>query len=115
MSLKMNRKRNAQIATSAPLFAALGDETRLSLVVKLSQGIPHSISQLTDGSPLTRQGITKHLHVLEKAGIVRSVRTGREILFKLDPAPLKEVKDYLELVSGQWDHALSKLKAFVEG
>jgi DNA-binding transcriptional ArsR family regulator len=98
----------------APIFAALGDQTRLSLVAKLSRGRPSSISQLTAGSKLTRQAITKHLRVLKNAGIVRSVRTGRQSLFEFDPEPIEEIKDYLDLVCEQWDQALSRLKAFVE-
>ncbi|HYR84543.1 MAG TPA: metalloregulator ArsR/SmtB family transcription factor [Terriglobia bacterium] len=99
----------------APVFAALGDETRLSLVATLSGGgQPRSISQLTEGSSLTRQAITKHLRVLENAGIVHSVRTGRESLFEFDPEPIDEIKEYLELVSEHWDQALSRLKSFVE-
>jgi DNA-binding transcriptional ArsR family regulator len=69
---------------------------------------------LTEGSKLTRQAITKHLHVLEGAGIVRSVRAGRESLFEFDPKPMEEVKSYLEQVSEQWDRVLGRLKAFVE-
>jgi DNA-binding transcriptional ArsR family regulator len=98
----------------APVFAALGDETRLSLVAKLCGGRPHSISQLTQGTKLSRQAITKHLRVLENAGIVRSVRAGRESRFEFDPAPIGELKEYLDLVSEQWDQALSRLKSFVE-
>ena len=98
----------------APVFAALGDQTRLSLVAKLSGGEPHSISQLTSGSRLTRQAITKHLRVLENAGIVRSVRAGRESLFRFERQPIDEARQYLALVSEQWDQALSRLKSFVE-
>jgi DNA-binding transcriptional ArsR family regulator len=98
----------------APVFAALGDETRLSLVGKLCGGQPHSISQLTRGSRLTRQAVTKHLRVLEKAGIVHSVRAGRESLFEFDPQPLVGIKEYLDFVSEQWDQALARLKSFVE-
>jgi DNA-binding transcriptional ArsR family regulator len=98
----------------APVFAALGDATRLSLVAKLCSGRPSSISQLTKGSRLTRQAITKHLRVLESAGIVRSLRAGRENLFEFDPRPIDEIKDYLDLVSEQWDRALSRLRLFVE-
>ena len=98
----------------APIFAALGDETRLSLVRKLSSGQPCSISQLTGGSRLTRQAITKHLRVLERARIVRSVRAGRESRFEFDPKPIAEIRSYLDLVSEQWDQALARLKAFVE-
>ncbi|HKV28169.1 MAG TPA: metalloregulator ArsR/SmtB family transcription factor [Candidatus Acidoferrales bacterium] len=98
----------------AHVFAALGDETRLSLVAKLCNGRPRSISQLTEGSKLTRQAITKHLRVLEIAGIVHSIRAGRESLFGFDPEPMEEAEKYLDLVSEQWDQALSRLKAFVE-
>ena len=99
----------------APVFAAMGDQTRLSLVAKLCSGQPRSISQLTEGSKLTRQAITKHLRVLEKAEIVHSMRAGREILFEFNPEPLGELKKYLDLVSEQWDQALAGLKSFVEG
>ena len=96
------------------LFAALGDETRLALVRRLASGRPRSISQLTEGSPLTRQAITKHLRVLAHAGIVRSVRAGRESLYEFEPKPMIEMNQYLQFVSRQWDEALSRLKAFVE-
>ncbi|HEY7615173.1 MAG TPA: metalloregulator ArsR/SmtB family transcription factor [Terriglobales bacterium] len=98
----------------APVFAALGDETRLALVAKLSGGRPYSISQLTEGSRLTRQAVTKHLRVLESAGIVHSARAGRESRFKLDPEPILAIKEYLDFVSEQWDQALSRLRRFVE-
>ena len=96
------------------MFAALGDETRLVLVARLCAGQPSSISQLTEGSKLTRQAITKHLRVLEGAGIVRGVRAGRESLFEFDPKPMEEIKSYLQQVSEQWDKVLGRLKAFVE-
>lgn len=96
------------------MFAALGDATRLSLVAKLSGGPPLSISRLAQGSRLTRQAITKHLRVLEGAGVARSMRVGRENLFALQPEPLKEAQDYLERVSSQWDRVLARLKVHVE-
>jgi DNA-binding transcriptional ArsR family regulator len=99
----------------APVFAALGDETRLALVARLCRRQPYSISQLTEGSKLTRQAITKHLRVLESAGIVHGVRRGRESLFEFNPEPMEDIKEYLDLVSEQWDQALSRLKSFVEG
>jgi DNA-binding transcriptional ArsR family regulator len=105
----------ARQRTHAPVFAALGDETRLLLVAKLCGGQPRSIAQLTVGSKLTRQAITKHLRVLERAEIVHGVRAGRESLFKFDPEPMEDLKKYLERVSEQWDQALARLKAFVEG
>jgi DNA-binding transcriptional ArsR family regulator len=98
----------------APVFAALGDETRLALVAKLCGGRPYSISQLAEGSKLTRQAITKHLRVLEHAGIVHSVRSGRESRFEFNPEPIDQMKQYLDSVSEQWDQTLSRLKSFVE-
>jgi DNA-binding transcriptional ArsR family regulator len=84
------------------------------LVAKLSSGEPRSISQLTAGSRLTRQAITKHLRVLESAGIVNSIRAGRENLFEFNPRPIDGAREYLELVSKHWDSALARLKAMVE-
>jgi len=96
------------------VFASLGDETRLALVMKLCGGQPHSITQLTRGSGLTRQAVTKHLRALERSGIVRSERAGRESRFAFDPEPIVGIREYLDFVSEQWDEALSRLKAFVE-
>ena len=98
----------------AAVCAALGDETRLSLIAALASGEPRSIAQLTGGTRITRQAITKHLRVLEHAGIVHSTRSGRESRFGFDPAPLNELQNYLGRVSQQWDQALARLKAFVE-
>ena len=84
-------------------------------MAKLCGGQPRSISQLTAGSRLTRQAITKHLRVLERAEIVHCVRAGRESLFEFNPEPMEELKRYLDLVSEQWDQALARLKSFVEG
>ena len=115
MSHRSHSNLAAKRRTHALVFAALGDATRLSLVAVLCGGQPRSISQLTEGSRLTRQAITKHLRVLESAGVVRSVRTGRESLFRLDSERIEEAKGYLDRVSEQWDQALSRLKSFVEG
>ncbi len=115
MSRKSRSSMTAKRHARAHVFAALGDATRLSLVAKLCGGQPRSISQLTEGSNLTRQAITKHLRVLESVEVVHSVRRGRESLFELDPEPIEEIKKYLDLVSEQWDRALSRLKSFVEG
>ena len=98
----------------APVFAALGDETRLSLVGKLCADSPQSISELTKGSDLTRQAISKHLRVLENVGIVHRERAGRESLYQFDPLAIEKAKQYLDLVSEQWDQSLARLKAFVE-
>jgi DNA-binding transcriptional ArsR family regulator len=104
----------AALRSRASVFAALGDETRLSVLSRLAKGEPESISRLTAGTRLTRQAVTKHLRVLEGAGVVRSVRVGRESRFTLQPRPIDEARAYLDLVSRQWDDALARLKAFVE-
>ncbi len=107
-------RRRSAIREPAVVFAALGDQTRLALVADLARGRPHSISELSAGSPLTRQAITKHLRILERAGVVRHVRIGRESQFSLDPQPIEGVRKYLEDVSQQWGEALSRAKAFLE-
>ena len=114
MSHRSHSSLAAKRRRQALLFAALGDATRLSLVAKLCARLPYSISQLTQGSKLSRQAITKHLRVLESAGIVHSIRMGRESRFEFDPQPLEGIKQYLDFVSEQWDQPLSRLKSFVE-
>ncbi|MGA7634723.1 MAG: winged helix-turn-helix domain-containing protein [Terriglobales bacterium] len=113
-SSRASKRRASRGTNPALVFAALGDRTRLALVAKLSGRHPYSISRLTRGSKLTRQAITKHLRVLESAGIVHSVRAGRESRFEFDPQPMEGVRQYLDFVSEQWNQALSRLKAFVE-
>jgi DNA-binding transcriptional ArsR family regulator len=108
-----SRSGAAALKIRASVFAALGDETRLSVLVKLAKGRAQSISSLTAGTRLTRQGMTKHLRVLEGAGVVRSVRAGRESRFALEPKPIDDARVYLDRVSRQWDEALARLKAFV--
>lgn len=98
----------------AELFAALGDPTRLELVHRLGRAERNSISSLSAGMKLSRQGVTKHLRVLENAGIVESNRVGREIQFLLKPESLTPVQEYLQLVSSQWDAAILRLQTFVE-
>jgi DNA-binding transcriptional ArsR family regulator len=107
-------KRISNRIRPAVVFAALGDKTRLAIVARLSSGKPASIVHLTAGSRLTRQAVTKHLRVLQHAGIVRSTRAGRESLFTLDPQPVLALQDYLDRVSRNWDQALARLKSFVE-
>ena len=108
------RPPETQPLSPAQLFAALGDETRLQLVDRLAGGKPQSISTLSERTPLTRQAITKHLHVLESAGLVRGTRAGRERLYAFEPTALDALQAYLERVSRHWDHALERLRGFVE-
>lgn len=101
-------------ANIAPVFAALGDPTRLGLVSRLLGGEPQSISQLADGFDLTRQAVTKHLRVLEQAGVVEHERIGRESRYVFTPASIGEARDYLARAAVQWDEAIDRLKSFVE-
>ncbi len=98
----------------ARVFAALGDPTRLKLIALLCAGGAFSISQLTAGTEISRQGVTKHLHVLAEAGVVRDVKVGRERLWQLEPARIEEAKRTLEIIGRQWETALGKLKRFAE-
>jgi DNA-binding transcriptional ArsR family regulator len=99
---------------AAPLFAALGDDVRLTLVVRLSKGEPLSITQLAKGLPISRQGVTKHLHVLESAGLIKGGKAGREQRWEVNPASLRYAQQYLDIIARQWSEALLRLKVLVE-
>jgi DNA-binding transcriptional ArsR family regulator len=114
MSARSRKRAPAAWHGRAAAFAALGDATRLALVATLASGEPRSIAELTAGSRLTRQAITKHLRVLQRAGMVRCERAGRESRFAFDPRPVEEMREYLASVSAAWDAALGRLKDFVE-
>jgi DNA-binding transcriptional ArsR family regulator len=105
---------NAELSKSAPMFAALGDATRLRLIAVLCAEGAMSIAQLTAGTDITRQAVTKHLHVLADAGLVRDVKVGREHLWEFERAQLEEARHSLELIALQWDRALMKLKLALE-
>ena len=96
------------------VFAALADPTRLMLIERLGDGESRSIAALSRNGVITRQAVTKHLAVLEQAGLVRRERAGRESLYRLHPAPLTDARAYLESVALQWEDALQRLKRFVE-
>src|SRR5262245_4222488 len=113
MSRRGNALAKADLEHSAAMFAALGDETRLRLVSSLCSG-DRSISELTSGTDITRQAVTKHLHVLADAGLVRDVWSGRERRWQLERQRLLEARRSLELIEQQWDVALAKLKRAVE-
>ena len=106
--------RGKPLQNCAPIFAALGDEMRLRLIAALCVGGAMSITQLTSGTDITRQAVTKHLGVLAAAGLVRDVKVGRERLWEFEPKLLEEARRSLEIIARQWDHALAKLKLAVE-
>lgn len=108
------RRASLAVEQSAPLFAALGDPTRLHLISRLAGGGPMSITALTAGAEVTRQAVTKHLQVLAEAGIVRDSRLGRERVWELEPRGLHKARRAIELLSRRWDEALERLRAFVE-
>ena len=101
--------------SSAQLFAALGDETRLRLVTRLSGGGPMSIARLTEGAGVTRQAISKHLRVMEGTGVVRCTKKGRESIWQLNQKRLDYARRYLDTISKQWDDRLERLRELVEG
>ena len=107
-------RRVEKLAGAAPVFAALGDETRLGLVARLCTGGPMPIARLTAGMGVTRQAVTKHLHVLAGAGLARGTRVGRDHIWEIEPARLDEARRWLGHIEGQWDEALRRLKAAVE-
>lgn len=114
----MSPRRSAaatRLHESAPVFAALGDETRLQIVARLCAEGPLSITRLSEGAGVTRQAITKHLNALSDAGLARNERSGREQIWELDTRRLEMARRCLDHISDQWDVALNRLKAFVEG
>jgi DNA-binding transcriptional ArsR family regulator len=113
-SKRARPKKNSSLRNSAPIFAALGDETRLRLIAVLCAGGAVSIAQLTSGTEITRQAVTKHLHVLAAAGLVRDIKVGRERLWEFEPMQLEAARRSLDVIARQWDHALDKLKTALE-
>ena len=104
----------SSVRDAAPVFAALGDATRLSLVTRLCGDGPLSIARLSEGTDVTRQAVTKHLNALADAGLARHRRSGRELIWELEPRRLEMARRYLDRISDQWDAALGRLAALVE-
>lgn len=108
------KRLDTHIEAPSALFAALGDPTRLRLVVRLSQGESLSIKELASGTKMTRQAVTKHLHVLSVAGVATASRLGREQRWSLDQRQLAQARLFLDRISQQWADALARLKSAVE-
>lgn len=103
-----------RVREAVPVFAALGDATRLGLLGRLSAEGPLSITRLSEGTGVTRQAVTRHLYALGEVGLVRHARRGRERVWELEPRRLEKARLYLDQISAQWDAAAERLKAFVE-
>jgi DNA-binding transcriptional ArsR family regulator len=106
--------RTGSLRQAAPVFAALGDETRLRLISSLSTGRARSIAELTAETDVSRQAVTKHLRVLRKAGLARDTKSGRQRLWEFESTRLDKARRSLDLLAEQWDQALGRLKSLVE-
>ena len=96
------------------IFAALADPMRRNLLVKLAESSPKTATQLAQEYPITRQGILKHLTVLEAAGLVAVHQEGREKRYVLTPEPLSELERWIDTIGALWDERLSRLKTWLE-
>jgi DNA-binding transcriptional ArsR family regulator len=100
--------------TESPIFAALADPMRRELIVNLAENSPRTATQLADEYPITRQGILKHLNILQDAGLVAVHQKGREKRYTLTPEPLGELDQWIKDISAKWDERLLRLKTFLE-
>ena len=94
-----------------PVFAALSDATRRSLLTRLADGGPATATQLAAELPISRQAVVKHLEALREAQLVTSVREGREVRYTVTPEPLADAVGWIADVGGQWDSRLAALQA----
>lgn len=88
---------------AAALFAILGDPTRLQLLVTLRSGVARPIARLAIQAGMTRQAVTKHLRLLEQAGLVTRTSAGRETHYRYVPGTLDAARRYLDAIAGRWE------------
>jgi DNA-binding transcriptional ArsR family regulator len=96
------------------IFAAIADSTRRDLLVKLAEISPRTATQLAKEYPITRQGILKHLNILEAAGLVAVQQQGREKRYSLTPEPLGDLEAWIKQLGAKWDERLLRLKTMLE-
>jgi len=96
------------------LFAALSDPMRRELLLDLAEHSPRTATQLAQAYPITRQGILKHLTILEEASLVSVHQAGREKRYTLTPEPLEELGQWIEDLGAKWDQRLLRLKTWLE-
>ena len=97
------------------VFAAVADPTRRSILGRLRGEGALSVSSLAHVLPISRQAVTKHLDVLERAGLIRKRVQGRERLHELEAEPLREVDDWLAPYAAVWDERLEWLRIHLDG
>ena len=98
----------------AHIFAALADSTRRNLLMNLAENSPKTATQLAADYPITRQGILKHLHILEEAGLVAIYQKWREKRYTLTAEPLNDIEEWIKEISAKWDQRLQRLKIMLE-
>lgn len=96
------------------IFAALADPTRQDLLANLAENSPKTATELAEEYPMTRQGILKHLQILEEVGLVVVSQRGREKRFSFTPEPLSDIDEWLKAISAKWDQRLFRLKTMIE-
>lgn len=114
MSASTSKRAERDLAKASDVFFALGDRTRLAVVTRLGRGGALSATALSADAEVTRQAISKHLRVLEDAGLVTHERQGREVLYALEPARLESARVFLDVVSASWDRALERLRSHLD-
>src|SRR6187549_1177841 len=98
----------------SPVFAALADPVRRSLIQNLAAHSPRTATQLAAEYPISRQGIRKHLTILQDAGLVSVEQAGRDKCYSLTPAPFGDLEQWLAKIEILWDQRLARLKDLLE-
>jgi DNA-binding transcriptional ArsR family regulator len=99
---------------SADVFHAVADPTRRAILDRL-RGRAVAVAELAAGFDMTRPAVSKHLRVLRQANLVREERDGRQRVYRLDPAPLRDVSQWVESYRTFWSANLASLKRHLEG
>jgi DNA-binding transcriptional ArsR family regulator len=101
-------------AAKHDVFQAIADPNRREIIKLLADKEELSIASISNHLPISRTAVNKHLHVLSEAGLVERRKVGRETRYKLQPAPLLEVKQWLSYYEQFWDNKMAMLKHYVE-
>lgn len=96
------------------VFDALADPVRRDLLEQLREHGPASLGELAAGRTITRQAVTKHLDVLARAGLIGTTRVGRHRIHEIEPAPLRQLAEFLAPYAAAWDDRLARLTTHLE-